>query len=171
MPIKSYVGKRYQRNATINDNPIGNQQGLTNLIAQVPRHHDDNGEAGSANTGPYYFDYFPYSIPLHNATQLLRNELDFSIRNPDGTLATDITRCLLLLDVSNVDNVGEGLTGGEIGDPRIRQQSSVQLDIGKNQLQPTIGGGKQQSSVSRHEDSDVNNTAIASGKDKSATLF
>tara|TARA_R110002153_G_scaffold13809_3_gene51034 strand:- start:2522 stop:5407 length:2886 start_codon:yes stop_codon:yes gene_type:complete len=171
LPIKSYVGKRYQRNATINDNPIGNQQGLTNLLAQVPRHHDDNGEAGSANTGPYYFDYFPYSIPLHNATQLLRNELDISIRNPDGTLATDITRSLLLLDVSNVDNVGEGLTGGNIGDPRIRQQSSVQLDIGKNQLQPTIGGGKQQSSVSRHEDSDVNNTAIASGKDKSATLF
>ncbi len=171
LPVKSYVGKRYQQNATINDNPVGNQQGLTHLIAQVPRHHDDNGEAGSANTGPYYFDYFPYSIPLHNATQLLRNELEISVRNPDGTLATDITRSLILLDVSNVDNVGEGLTGGNIGDPRDRPQNYAQRDIGKNQLQPTIQGGSFQGSVSRHEDSDVNNTAISSGKDKSATLF
>ena len=141
LPIKSYIGKRFKASALITDKPVGNVQGLTKMIGKVPRHHDDDGTGGSINTGPYYYDYFPYSVPLHNASELVLNELDISVRNPDGTLATDIVETHLLLDISNVDSVGEGLTGGHIANPRSAGSGYDKLDITKGQLQPEIRGG------------------------------
>ncbi len=141
LPIKSYVGMKVKADATLNDDPVGNRQGLTKLVGKVPRFHDDTGVSHSGVSGPFYYDYFPYSLPLKNATELVINELDISLTNPDGTLATDITNTHLLLSITNVDSVGEGLTGGTIGKPIDAPMSYDRLDITKGQLQPTLGGG------------------------------
>ena len=98
LPHKSYIGKAHKADATLDSKPVGSQQGLTKMIGKVPRHHDDNGDGGSGGEGPFYFDYFPYSIPLRNATELTINELDITIRNPDGTLATDVIQTHMLLN-------------------------------------------------------------------------
>ena len=148
LPIKSYIGKRYKADALITDKPIGNQQGLTRMIAKVPRHHDDQGDNSGASVGPYFYNYFPYAVPLNNATELVLNELDISVRNPDGTLAKDIIQTHLLLDISNVENVGEQVNMGRIGRPKRPPMGYDKLDITKGQLQPEIRGGFAQGSES-----------------------
>lgn len=156
LPINSYIGKRYKADAGINDLPVGNQQGLTRMVAKVPRHHDDQGDGSGASVGPYYYDYFPYSVPLHNATELVLNELELSVRNPDGTLATDILQTHALLNISNVDSVGEGLTRGRVGNPKLAPNSYDKLNVPKGQLQPSInndfGGARQASKPTDTED-------------------
>ena len=139
LPIKSYVGMKVQADAVLTSKPVGNQQGLTKLVGKVPRFHDDTGVSHSGLEGPFYYDYFPYSIPLKNAVELVINELDISLTNPDGTLATDITRADLMLSITNVDSVGEGDTGGVIGKRRNAPKHSYdKLDITKGQLQPIL---------------------------------
>lgn len=163
LPIKSYIGKRMKADATIYDKPVGNQQGLTKMIGKVPRHHDDNGDGGKTNTGPFYYDYFPYSVALNNATEIVLNELEISVRNPDGTLATDIIEANLLLNISNVESVGESTFGGGIGNPIEAPNSYDRLNVPKGQLQPELRGGFAQSMGSmneqpaRHERSDKGN--------------
>ena len=139
LPIKSYVGMKVQADAVLTTKPVGNTQGLTKLVGKVPRFHDDTGVSHSGLEGPFYYDYFPYSIPLKNAVDLVINELNISLTNPDGTLATDITRADLLLSITNVDSVGEGDTGGVIGKRRNAPKHTYdKLDITKGQLQPIL---------------------------------
>lgn len=142
LPIKSYIGKRFKADSLITDKPVGNLQGLTRMVAKVPRFHDDQGDGSSAGIGPYHYDYFPYSVPLHNATELVLNELDITLKNPDGTLATDITETHMLLQLTKVDSVGEGNSNrGGVGAPREAPMSYDRLDITKGQLEPSIRGG------------------------------
>lgn len=163
LPIKSYIGKRMKADSLITDLPVGNQQGLTKMIGKVPRHHDDNGDGGKTNTGPFYYDYFPYSVPLNNATELVLNELEISVRNPDGTLAIDVIETNMLLNITNVESVGEGGFGGVIGNPIEAPNNYDRLNVPKGQLQPEIRGGFAQSMGSmneqpaRHERSDKGN--------------
>lgn len=142
LPIKSYIGKKYKADALINDKPIGNQQGLTRMIAKLPRFHDDQGNGGSAGVGPYYYDYFEYVVPLHNATQIVLNELEITFRNPDGTLATDIIKSHLLLKLNNVQSAGDGL--GSIGQPIHPAQNGRydKLNMTNGQFMPTITEGQ-----------------------------
>ena len=130
---------KVQADAVLTTKPVGNTQGLTKLVGKVPRFHDDTGVSHSGLEGPFYYDYFPYSIPLKNAVDLVINELNISLTNPDGTLATDITRADLLLSITNVDSVGEGDTGGVIGKRRNAPKHTYdKLDITKGQLQPIL---------------------------------
>lgn len=140
LPIKSYVGKRFKSDAVLNDKPIGSQQCITRLVGQVPRNYDGTLGGNSAIQGPFYYDYFPYSVPLHNANEMLINELDISITNPDGTDATDIIKSNLLLNISNVKSVGEGGNEGYIARPVEQRLNPVELNIGKNQLEPSLRG-------------------------------
>ena len=141
LPHKSYIGKGVKSNATLTSGVVGSLQGLTKMIGKVPRHHDDNGDGSKANAGPFYFDYFPYSIPLRNATELTINELDISIRNPNGTLATDITEAHLLLDITNVEGAGEAVNQGSIGRPIEAPMNYDRLNVPKSQLEPSLRGG------------------------------
>jgi len=142
LPVKSYIGKRFKADALITDKPVGNTQGLTRMVAKIPRFHDDQGDGGASGVGPYHYDYFPYSVPLHNATELVLNELEISLKNPDGTLATDITESHILLQLTNVDSVGEGNSNrGGVGAPKMAPMSYDRLDITKGQLEPSIRGG------------------------------
>ena len=147
LPIKSYVGKRLKKSALLNDKPVGSQQGLTRMIAKLPRFHDDQGDGGSAGTGPYFYNYFDYVIPLHNATQLVVNELDITFRNPDGTLATDIIKSHILFKINNVASAGDGT--GRIAKPKAPSSRYDKLDITKGQLQPSISGGFAQDKESK----------------------
>jgi hypothetical protein len=164
LPIKTYIGKAYKALSTINTNPIGSQQGITRAIAVLPRSLEANGVDGT--TGPYYYDYFPYSVPLHNATELNLNELELTIRNPDGTLATDIIKANILLNISHVDNMGEGLRGGDIGNPINAPRSYDMLNIGKT-LRATDAPSKPGNA---HIRADTFNTAIKSGPNKTNAL-
>ena len=164
LPHKSYIGKGYKPDMLLTDTPVGNLQGLTKMIGKVPRHHDGaTAQTGKDSEGPFYFDYFPYSIPLRNATELIFNELDISIRNPDGTLATDVSEAHLLLNITGDENTGEGSMGGSIGKPIEAPNSYDRLNVPKGQLQPEISGGFAQSKGShnpqpaRHERADKAN--------------
>ena len=141
LPIKTYIGKKMKKDGAITDAPVGNVQGLTKTIGKVPRYYEENGSSSQHLSGPFYYDYFPYSVPLHNAVELNMNELDISINNQDGTLATDIAKSSLLLDITNVDNVGEGAHGGVTGNPIEAPRSFDMLNINNGQLQPAIKGG------------------------------
>ena len=163
LPHKSYIGKGVKADATLTDGVVGSLQGLTKMIGKVPRHHDDNGDGDKANAGPFYFDYFPYSIPLRNATELTINELDISIRNPNGTLATDITEAHLLLDITNVEGAGEAVNQGSIGRPIEAPMNYDRLNVPKSQLEPSLRGGFAQAPAkineqpARHMASDSHN--------------
>ena len=141
LPIKTYIGKKMRKAGGINDAPVGNVQGLTKTIGKVPRYYEENGSSGQHLAGPFYYDYFPYSVPLHNAVELNINELDISINNQNGTLATDIAKTSLLLDITNVDNVGEGIHGGVTGNPIQAPRSFDMVNITNGQLEPAIKGG------------------------------
>lgn len=142
LPIKSYVGMKLKKDALLGDKPVGNIQGLTKQVAKIPRFHDKSLVSSSGLEGPFYYDYFPYDVPLHNATELVLNELDIEITNPDGTLAKDIGSAHLLLNITNVESVGEGGNSGGIGMPIKRPQSKQQLNNNPAMLQPSIYGGK-----------------------------
>jgi len=142
LPIKSYVGMKLKQDASLGDKPVGNIQGLTKQVAKIPRYHDSNLVSSSGLEGPFYYDYFPYDVPLHNATELVLNELDIEITNPDGTLAKDIGSAHLLLNITNVESVGEGQMNGGIGMPKKMYQSHQQLNNNPAMLQPSIYGGK-----------------------------
>jgi hypothetical protein len=162
LPHKSYIGKGFKADAVLGSKPVGSTQGLTKMIAKVPRHHDDSS-GSKANTGPFYFDYFPYSIPLRNATEITLNELDITIRNPDGTLATDIIETHMLLNISGVEGAGEGAFGGSIGKPIEAPRSYDTLNMTNGQLTPTLRGGFAQPTKplndqpSRHDRADKHN--------------
>ena len=142
LPIKSYVGMKLKKDAVLGDAPIGNIQGLTKQVAKIPRFHDKSLVSSSGLEGPFYYDYFPYDVPLHNATELVLNELDIEITNPDGTLATDIGSAHLLLNITNVESVGEGQANGGIGQPKRLYQAPPQLNNNPAMLQPSIQGGR-----------------------------
>ena len=155
LPHKSYVGMKLKEDAVLGEAPIGNTQGLTKLVGKVPRYHSDDHPSNSGLAGAFYYDYFPYSIPLKNATELLLNELDISITNPDGTLAKDIINTHLLLDLTQVASVGEG-DNPTIGRAMELRQTQVQRDINKSQLEPSIrgsfGGVNGESGISSNPD-------------------
>ena len=163
LPHKSYIGKAMKADALITDKPVGSLQGLTKMVGKVPRHHDDNGDNSKSNAGPFYFDYFPYSIPLRNATELTINELDISIRNPDGTLAKDVIETHMLLDISNVEGAGEAVNQGSIGRPIQAPMNYDRLNVPKSMLTPSIRGGFAQADgpmneqPSRHQMADKHN--------------
>ena len=169
LPIKSYIGKAFKFGSTINTNPIGSQQGITRAVAVLPRHWEENGVAG-ATTGPYYYDYFPYSCKLNNAVEININELEISIKNPDGTLATDITKTNLLLNITKVDNMGEGTMGGQIGNPIKAHQKYDLLDMNKTLRESYAPLGSKATIINKHNRSDVMNTAVSQGPNKTNTL-
>lgn len=144
LPHKSYIGKAFKKDSILGSKPVGNSQGLTKMVGKVPRHHDD-GDGGKSNKGPFYFDYFPYTIPLRNATEITLNELDITIRNPDGTLATDVIESHILLDISNVEGAGEAVNQGVIGKPLSAPMNYDRLNVPKGQLEPSLRGGFGQS--------------------------
>ena len=171
LPIKSYIGKGYLQNSTINTAPLGSQQGITRTVAVIPRSHEENGNAGTGTVGPYYYDYFPYSIPLHNAVELNVNELEITLKNRDGTLATDITKTSLLLNISKVDNMGEGSMGGGIGNPIKAGRNYDRLDIDKTLRVGNMAPiGNKLNGALRHERADFSNSATGSGKDKTYAI-
>lgn len=169
LPIKSYIGKAFRVGSTINTNPIGSQQGITRAVAVIPRHWEENG-VSLATTGPYYYDYFPYSVPLNNAVEINVNEIEISIKNPDGTLATDITKANLLLNISKVDNMGEGSMGGGIGKPIKAPRNFDLLDIDKTLRESYAPLGSKAVLINKHQRADVLNTAVNQGPNKTNAL-
>jgi len=160
LPLKSYIGKGTKANALLGDKPVGSLQGLTKMIGQVPRHLNDNGDGSAANAGPFSYTYFPYSVPMRNATELVMNEIDITIRNTDGTLATDVIDTSILLNISGVEGAGEASGQGVIGKPLPAPMSYDRLNITKGQLEPSVRGGFAQKegamneTSARHDDAD-----------------
>lgn len=138
MPIRSLVGQKFNKDSTIASGPVGSKNGISRLIAQFPRYHEKNGSSSSDKFGPFYYDYFPYSIPLNNATVINLNELDISVSNINGTLASDISDCKILLNITNEENVG-GSGEERIANPRERAQTQEQRDVLKSQMVPLKG--------------------------------
>ena len=134
LPLHSIVGQKYNSNATLDSNPIGSRNGVTRLLAQFPRYHQVNGVSAVDKFGPFYYDYFPYSVRLGNAHSINLNELQVTLTNVDGTLASDITDCKILLNITNEENVG-GHGPENIGLPRVMSQTEVQRNTEKNQLE------------------------------------
>ena len=134
LPLHSIVGQKYNANALVGSNPVGSRNGVTRLLAQFPRYHQINGVSAVDKFGPFYYDYFPYSVRLGNAHSLNLNELQVTLTNVDGTLATDIVDCKILINITNEENVG-GSGPENIAKPRTLFQSEVQRNTEKNQLQ------------------------------------
>ena len=138
LPLRSIVGKKFEANATINSVPKGSQNGISRLLAQFPRYHESNGNSSVDKFGPFYYDYFPYSVRLKNAQCINLNELHISLTNINGTLATDVKLCNILLNISNEENVG-GYGRESIGLPQQRHQTQEQRDVLKSQMIPLKG--------------------------------
>ena len=141
LPHKSYIGMGTPADSLIGYTPVGNVQGMTKMIGKVPRHINDNGSGGGGAEGPFYYDYFPYSIPLRNATEIVMNEIDVTIRNSNGTLATDVLNVHMLMDITNVEGAGEAVNQGSIGKPLEAPMNYDRLNVPKAQLMPSIRGG------------------------------
>jgi len=138
LPLRSIVGSKYNQNATLDSVPTGSQNGISRLLAQMPRYHESNGSSSVDKFGPFYYDYFPYSVRLKNATNINLNELHISITNINGTLANDIKLCNILLNITNEENVGG--TGREsIGQHIHAPQTQEQRDVLKSQMIPLKG--------------------------------
>ena len=131
MPLKSIVGQKVTKTATLADGPSGSKNGVTKMIAQIPRFLSANGDGSSVDFGPFFYNYFDYSVPLKNAHSINMNEIHITATNIDGTLATDIIECRLLINVTNEENIG-GHGPESIGTPGIERQTSAQI----NQKQP-----------------------------------
>mgnify|MGYP003646393720 CR=1 FL=1 len=131
IPLHSIVGSKVSTTAVVDGDIVGSRNGITRMIAQVPRFHTSNGLSTSDQFGPFYYDYFPYSVPLKNAHSINLNDLQITVTNIDGTLAQDISQVNLLLNVSHEENIG-GAGPETIGQPRVEHQAAVQ----SNQFQP-----------------------------------
>ena len=134
LPLRSLVGSKFKKDAIVNDAPLGSQNGISRLLAQVPRYHENNGNSNIDRYGPFYYDYFPYSVRLKNAHSINLNELHISLTNLNGTLADDISSCNLLLNISNEENIG-GYGKESISRPREMKQSQEQRDVLKSQME------------------------------------
>jgi hypothetical protein len=131
MPLKSIVGQKVTATATLDDDVAGSKNGVTKMIAQIPRFLSANGNGSPVEFGPFFYNYFDYSIPLKNAHSINMNEIQITATNIDGTLATDIIECRLLINITNEENIG-GHGPETIGAPGIEKQTSAQI----NQKQP-----------------------------------
>jgi len=138
LPLRSIIGQKFNKNSTLASGPVGSRNGVSRLLAQFPRYHEANGESSVDKFGPFYYNYFPYNIPLHNATHINLNELDITLTNSDGTLATDISDCKILLNITKEENVG-GFSKESIGLPKVRPQTEEQRDVLKSQMIPLKG--------------------------------
>ena len=133
LPLNSIVGQKVTDTAVVNGLCSGSVNGVTRLIAQLPRYMNESGEGSPDNFGPFFYNYFPYSVPLNNAHSLNINDLQITITNIDGTLATDISDCNLLISVSKEENIG-GSGPETIGEPMKEAQAPAQ----SNQFQPQL---------------------------------
>lgn len=133
LPLRSIVGSKFNSNAVVGSKPVGSQNGISRLLAQMPRFHQSNGDSTVDKFGPFYYDYFPYSVKLKNAQHLMLNELHISLTNIDGTLAKDIELCNILVNISNESNIG-GAGRESIGSPRHAHQTIEQRDVLKSQM-------------------------------------
>ncbi len=135
--LRNVIGQKFTSTSTIASGPVGNLQGVNRFLAKVPRYHDENGDGAKSNTGPYYYDYFPYSVPLNNATELNINDLQLTMTTDDNKSATDITYSEVLLSITNVESAGQG-DNPTIGRPKVMTQSYAQQTILKRQRFPKL---------------------------------
>ena len=135
--LRNVIGQKFTSTSTIAGGPVGNLQGVNRFLAKIPRYHDENGDGSKSNTGPFYYDYFPYSIPLNNATELNINDLHLTMTTDDNKYATDITFSEVLLSISNVESAGQG-DNPSIGRPMVMRQSYAQQNILQSQMPPKL---------------------------------
>ena len=135
IPLHSIVGNKVRSDATLTSGITGSRNGITRMIAQVPRFHTSNGLSTSDQFGPFYYDYFPYSVPLKNAHSINLNDLQITVTNIDGTLAQDISQVNILLNISHEENIG-GAGPETIGQPVVAHQTTGQTNILKKQMTP-----------------------------------
>tara|TARA_R100001463_G_scaffold1643_2_gene7193 strand:- start:1624 stop:3987 length:2364 start_codon:yes stop_codon:yes gene_type:complete len=131
LQLRSLTGQAVKTDGSV----VGSLTGVSRMIAQVPRYKDDNS-ISTSNFGPFYYDYFPYSVPLNNATEININDLQVSFTNPDGTLATDISQSKVVLSISGVESMGQG-DNPVIGKARESGYSKVKADVAKSQMTPS----------------------------------
>jgi len=137
--LRNVIGQKFSTTDTIASGPSGNLQGVNRFLAKVPRYHDEAGGVGNTkgNTGPFYYDYFPYSIPLNNATELNMNDLHLTISTDDNKLATDVTYSEVLLSITNVESAGQG-DNPKIGRPEVLRQSHGQQNVLQSHMNPSL---------------------------------
>lgn len=134
LDITSQVGQGFKASSTLVSNPVGSRTGVSRMIAEVPRHHDNQSNDSVDRLGPYYYNYFPYSVKLNNATEITMNDIQVQLTNADGTEATDIKKCILNISISNVESSGEGVNNPKIGPPIDKHSSYQELNILKSQM-------------------------------------
>ena len=139
--LRNVIGQKYVKDSTIAGGPSGNLQGINRYVAKVPRYHQEDsshgGNVAKSNSGPFYYDYFPYSVPLNNATEVILNGLQLTITTDDNKSATDIVYSEVLLSITKVESAGQG-DGPKIGKPMDMPQSFSQRNIQKSQMTPSL---------------------------------
>ena len=138
--LRNVIGQKFSSTDTIAGGPQGNLQGVNRYLAKVPRYHEDAGGVNGAksNTGPFYYDYFPYAIPLNNASEINTNDLQLTLTTDDNKFATDIVYSEVLLSITNVESAGQGFNRLEIGMPKDLPQTYSQQNILQSQMTPSL---------------------------------
>lgn len=137
LSVKSLTGQKFSANATLADAPQGSLGGISRMVAQLPRANDNDG-IDLSKFGPFYYDYFPYSVPLKNAVEMSINDLQITITNRDGSFATDIGKTTILLSISQVESFGQSKYEPVIGAPADMKQTYSQKNILNSQMTNVI---------------------------------
>lgn len=137
--LRNVIGQKFSTTDTLASGPSGNLQGINRYLAKIPRYHDEAGGNTNTkgNTGPFFYNYFPYSIPLNNATELNMNDLHLTITTDDNQPATDVVYSEVLLSITNVESAGQG-DNPKIGRPMVLPQSHGQQNVLQSHMNPSL---------------------------------
>lgn len=138
--LRNVIGQKFSSTDTIAGGPQGNLQGVNRYLAKVPRYHEEAGGVNGtkSNTGPFYYDYFPYAIPLNNASEINTNDLQLTLTTDDNKFATDIVYSEVLISITNVESAGQGFNRLEIGMPKDLPQTYSQQNILQSHMTPSL---------------------------------
>lgn len=137
LSVRSLTGQKFSANATLADAPQGSLGGISRMVAQLPRANDNDG-IDLSKFGPFYYDYFPYNVPLKNACEMSINDLQITITNRDGSFATDIAKTTILLSITQVESFGQSRFEPTIGAPAKMPQTASQRNILNSQMTNVI---------------------------------
>ena len=138
--LRNVIGQKFKSNSTLAGGPEGNLQGINRYLAKIPRYHQEAGGVSNSkgNSGPFYYDYFPYSIPLNNATEINLNDLQLTLTDDTNAFATDVKYSEVLLSITQVESAGQSEANPKIGVPRELPQTYTQSNILQSQMNPTL---------------------------------
>lgn len=138
--LRNVIGQKFKSNSTLDGGPVGNLQGINRFLAKIPRYHSEAGGVSNTkgNSGPFYYDYFPYSIPLNNATEVNLNDLQLTITTDTNAFATDVKYSEVLLSITQVESAGQSSANPKIGVPRELPQTYTQSNILQSHMNPTL---------------------------------